>query len=158
MSKAEVGLLNDAFFEFNRVSESLISHYGSLEGRIKELKNQIEDKNFQLENVHTYLQDILDSLPVGVVVLDENHSALFINRRAGHVKSVCVLDDMRNGEHEIGELKDGDRRYRWWMERLSNGFEGKEVLVIEDVTELERLKEHFERVRATGEMAPEQVI
>lgn len=156
MSISEVGLLNDAFSEFNRVSESLITHYGSLERRIDELKNQVERKNAQLERAQTYLQDILDSLPVGVIVLDKGHAPLFCNSRAKPLESNYLLDRMRNSANKTGELKTGDRHYHWRKEDLNNGSEVREVLVVEDVTEVGRMKERFERdgrLRAMGEMA-----
>jgi two-component system, sensor histidine kinase FlrB len=156
MPRAEVSLLNDAFFEFNRVSESLITHYNSLERRIGDLKNQIEQKNSQLEKADAYLRHVLDSLPLGVVVLDRDHAPLFSNEKAKRIESNSVFDEAKNTPNKIGELKSGQHHYRWRKECLSNGFEGREVLAIEDVTEVERMKEHIERderLRAMGEMA-----
>jgi signal transduction histidine kinase len=156
MSKAEVGLLNDAFFEFNRVSESLITHYSSLERRIGELKDQIEQKNGELERAQTYLHHILDSLPVGVVVLEGGYLPPFTNRRAQNLESSPLFDRMRDSASKVGEFKNGEGHFRWRKERLAGDFEGKEVLVVEDVTEVERMKERFERderLRAMGEMA-----
>jgi two-component system sensor histidine kinase FlrB len=156
MSKAEAGLLSNAFFEFNRVSDSLISHYNSLEQSIGELKNQIRQKNTDLEKAQAYLHHILDSLPVGVVVLGTGHLPLFSNKKARNLESSPLFDKMRNSGSRIGEFKNGAGRYRWRKERVSDGFEGKEVLVVEDVTEVERMKERSERderLRAMGEMA-----
>lgn len=156
MSKAEVGLLGDAFSEFNRVSESLITHYNSLERRIGELKNQIAQKNDELETGKAYLQQVLDSLPIGVVVLDQDYSPFFSNKRAMPLASSEALERMQTSTSNMGEFRSEKGHYRWRKERLSHGFDGKVVLVVEDVTEIERMKEHLERderLRAMGEMA-----
>lgn len=156
MSRAEVGLLNDAFYEFNRVSESLITHYSSLERRIGDLKDQIEQKSNELERARAYLHHILDSLPVGIVVLEGGHLPLFANRKAQNLESSKLFEKMRSSASNIGEFKNGEGHFRWRKERLTDGFEGKEILVVEDVTEVERMKERLERderLRAMGEMA-----
>ena len=41
----EVKLLENAFSEFSKASDSIISHYGILESQIKELKKELEEKN-----------------------------------------------------------------------------------------------------------------
>jgi signal transduction histidine kinase len=156
MAKAEMGLLNDAFSEFNRVSESLISHYNSLEVHIEQLKDQIEEKNGELERAQDYLHHILDSLPLGVVVLEGGHLPLFSNRTAHDLELNPLLDKMRSSMSKMGEFMNGEGHYRWRKERLTNGFEGKELLVVEDITEVEKMKERLERderLRAMGEMA-----
>lgn len=156
MSKAEVSLLSDAFSEFTRVSESLITHYNSLERRIGQLKEQVEEKNGELERAQDYLHHILDSLPVGVVVLGGGHLPLFSNRTAQNLESSPLFDRMRSSTSKLGEFKDGEGHFRWRKECLGHGFEGKEVLVVEDVTEVEKMKERLERderLRAMGEMA-----
>ena len=56
----------------------------------------------------------------------------------------------------IGEVKNGKGFFRWRKSGLTNGSAGKDVIVLEDVSEIQRMKERSERderLRAMGEMA-----
>jgi len=68
---AESQLLKNAFHEFVRASDSLTNYYLSLESRINELNKEINEKNKELEKSREYFYNILNSLPVGVVVCDD---------------------------------------------------------------------------------------
>lgn len=156
MPKAEVSLLNSAFSEFTKASESLITYYNSLETQIRELKRQVQEKNSQLETARQYLHTILDSLPVGVVVIEKGPEPHFLNRRAKKLNATGFISGLRNGGGTFGELKNGTGFFRWRREALNDGFAGKEVIVFEDVTQVEKMKERLERderLRAMGEMA-----
>ena len=151
----EVKLLENAFSEFSKASDSIISHYGILENQIKELKKELEEKNAALERASQYLYTILDSLPVGVVVID-GRSVLFANKNAEELIPEGIIGNLSGTSDKTGEIRCGLGRYRWKTEALHNGFEGKHVVAIEDVTEIERMKEHMERderLMAMGEMA-----
>jgi signal transduction histidine kinase len=155
MQTSEAKLLKNAFYEFSKASDSIVNYYAVLEGQLKDLKREVEEKNRELERAREYFYTILNSLPVGVVVTDKK-SVLFSNRNAGHVGSSEFLNKLHNGGQKEGELKNGIGHYRWKKEELSNGFSGKEVIVFEDVTEIEKMKERLERderLRAMGEMA-----
>jgi len=155
MAVAEVKLLENAFNEFSKASDSIINHYTILENQIRELKEELEEKNRALERASEYLYTILNSLPVGVAVVDKK-SILFVNRQAEELVSEGIITTLNNGVPKTGEVKTGLGHFRWKKEKLHNGFEGKEVIVIEDVTEVERVKERNERderLLAMGEMA-----
>ena len=155
MSMTETELLKDAFNGFSRASDSIISYYNVLESQIRLLKEEVESKNRELENAKEYLYNILDSIPLGVVVID-NKSISFLNKTAESLSSDKFIDDLNNSNQKTGEIKNGKGQYRWKKDVLRNAFNGKEVIVIEDVTELEKMKERFERderLRAMGEMA-----
>ncbi len=155
MQTPEVKLLENAFSEFSRASDSIISHYGLLESQIKELKRELEEKNRALERASEYLYTILDSLPVGVLMVDDR-SILFANKNAEELIPEGIIGNLSSTSDKTGEIKCGLGRYRWKKEALHNGFEGKHVVAIEDVTEIERMKEHMERderLMAMGEMA-----
>ncbi len=155
MQMPEVKLLENAFSEFSKASDSIINHYGILENQIKELKKELEEKNAALERASQYLYTILDSLPVGVVVID-GRSILFANKNAEELIPEGIIGNLSSTSDKRGEIRCGLGRYRWKTEALSNGFEGKHVVAIEDVTEIERMKEHMERderLMAMGEMA-----
>jgi len=155
MPVPDVKLLENAFNEFSRASDSIISYYGMLESRIRQLTKEVETKNAELERAGEYLNNILNSLPVGVVVLDKR-SVAFQNRNAAKLTAGGIVSHLNVDGEKTGEIKNGKECFRWRKERLTNGFEGKEVIVIEDVTEVEKMKERSERderLRAMGEMA-----
>lgn len=155
MQNPEMKLLENAFSEFSKASDSIINHYGILENQIRTLKKELEEKNAALERASEYLYTILDSLPVGVVVV-EGHSVLFANKNAAELIPEGIIGTLSVTADKKGEMKCGIGRYRWKTESLGNGFEGKHVVAIEDVTEIERMKEHAERderLMAMGEMA-----
>ncbi|OPY01277.1 MAG: Sensor protein ZraS [Syntrophorhabdus sp. PtaB.Bin184] len=155
MQTPEARLLENAFNEFSRASDSIISHYGVLENQIRELKRELEEKNRALERASEYLYNILDSLPVGVVVVD-GRSVIFANKNAEDLIPEGIIDNLSGTAERTGEIKCGLGRYRWKTQALTNGFEGRHVVAIEDVTEIERMKEHMERderLMAMGEMA-----
>ena len=156
MSKPELNLLNYAFSEFTKASDSLMAYYHSLETQIRHLKEQVEEKNDQLEKAREYLHTILDSLPVGVVVLEKGPDPVFSNKNARRLNRTGFIDDLMSSGETFGELKDRTGCFRWRREALENGFEEREVVVFEDVTQIERMKERLERderLRAMGEMA-----
>ncbi len=155
MATAEARLLENAFQEFAKASDSIIHYYTALETQIRELKSEVEEKNRELERSREYFYTILNSLPVGVVVT-HNGQTLFSNKNAAHLGSPDFLETLNNGSVKAGELKNGKGHFRWKKEELSNGFRGREVTVFEDVTEIEKMKERLgrdERLRAMGEMA-----
>lgn len=155
MSISEAELLKDAFNGFSRASDSIVNYYNVLESQIRLLKEEVESKNRELEKAKEYLHNILDSIPVGIVVIDRK-SISFLNKTAERLSSEKFIDDLNNSNQKAGEIKNGKGQYRWKKDVLRNGFTGKEVIVIEDVTEFEKMKERFERderLRAMGEMA-----
>ncbi len=155
MPASETNLLTNAFNEFSKASNSIINYYNLLESQIRLLKQEVEEKNGELERAREYLHNILDSLPVGVVVIDRK-TVTFSNTKAETWGSEKFLQGLNNGERKTGEIKNGTGQFRWKKEALTNGFEGKEVIVFEDVTEFEKMKERLERderLRAMGEMA-----
>jgi signal transduction histidine kinase len=155
MAVAEAKLLENAFNEFSKASDSIINHYTILENQIRELKEELEEKNMALERASEYLYTILNSLPVGVAVVDKK-SILFVNKQAEGLVSEGIVTALNNGVPKTGDVKTPLGHFRWKKEKLHNGFEGKEVIVIEDVTEVERVKERNERderLMAMGEMA-----
>ncbi len=155
MSTSETETLKNAFHEFSRASDSIISYYSVLEGRIRALQDEINRKNAELERAGQYLYYLLNSLPVGVVVTDRE-SVVFSNKRAERFGAVEFLKRLNPGDRDAGELKHGRNRYQWKKEKLANEFEGKDVIVFEDITEIEKMKERLERderLMAMGEMA-----
>lgn len=152
---AESQLLKNAFHEFVRASDSLTNYYLSLESRINELNKEINEKNKELEKSREYFYNILNSLPVGVVVCDDE-STLFTNREAQKSGLTELAAAFHKDSARIGEVGGAKGYFRWHKSDLTNGSERKEVIVFEDVTEVQKMKERLERderLRAMGEMA-----
>lgn len=155
MPAVEAQLLENAFQEFAKASDSIINYYSALESQIRQLKKEIEEKNTELERARGYLYNILNSLPVGVVVTHKTNVVL-ANKNAEKLGSAIFSDTLRSGCQKSGELKNGKGHYRWKRESVVNGTGINEVIVFEDVTEFEKMKERLERderLMAMGEMA-----
>ncbi len=150
----EKELLRDAFLEFSRASESLIAYYSLLEKTVEALKREIEQKNRELESTKEDLRTILDSLPVAVIVMEEDR-VLFSNNRAREMRFEPILERINLDGKKEGETKISASSYRWKRESLS-GRKNQEIVVIEDTTEVEKMRERLEmdqRLKAMGEMA-----
>jgi signal transduction histidine kinase len=89
-------------------------------------------------------------------VVQDGASTVFTNEEAGRFgwpEFSATLD--RTGA-SMGEGRNGKGWFRWRKSSLANGSTGKEVIVFEDVTEMQKMKERLERderLRAMGEMA-----
>ncbi len=148
-------MLENAFREFSRASNSLANYYHALEDQIRELRREVEVKNRELEGAREDLTRILDSLPVGIIVLEQGE-ATFLNRKAQALGAEKRLDVFTETHVQNGELKTGIRHLRWKREFLEDGSGTRQILVLEDVTEMEKMKERRERderLCAMGEMA-----
>ncbi|MCX7965780.1 MAG: ATP-binding protein [Syntrophorhabdaceae bacterium] len=151
----ETELLKDAFSEFTKASDSIINYYHVLETQIRLLKDEVEKKNKELERAREYLENILNSIPLGIIVYDKK-SISFSNKAADKLNFESILVSENINDEKAGLVKNGKGYYRWKKDNLQNGFKNKEVLIIEDVTEFEKMKERLERderLKAMGEMA-----
>ncbi len=151
---AERQLLKNAFQEFVRASDTLTNYYLTLENRIAQLTQEVNEKNKELEKAKEGFYNILNSLPVGVVVLDGTR-VLFKNRESEKF-GWAEFAESPDRSLKTGEIKNGKGYFRWKKSSLTNGSTGKEIIVFEDVTEVRKMKERSERderLRAMGEMA-----
>lgn len=155
MQPAESQLLKNAFQEFVKASDSLTSYYLNLENRISQLNMEVNEKNKELERAKESFYNILNSLPVGVVVRNRK-SAVFANKEAQKAGLTGFAARSLKDSAEVGELKSEKGCFRWRRSVLTSGREAQEVIVFEDVTEVQKMKERSERderLRAMGEMA-----
>jgi len=155
MPAVEAKLLENAFQEFAKASDSIINYYSVLESQIRQLKKEVDEKNAELEKARGYLYNILNSLPIGVVVKNRT-DVIFVNKTAEELGSEVFLNKLTNNGNKSGELKNGKGHYRWKRERIVNGYTSNEIVVFEDVTEFEKMKERHardDRLMAMGEMA-----
>ena len=88
--KEELEILSQAFQTFNEATQQLQDSYDDLKERVKLLdlalakKNQELEKNLtEKEEVKNYLNNILESLTTGVIVIDKQGSITTFNKTAG---------------------------------------------------------------------------
>jgi PAS domain S-box-containing protein len=91
----ETRLLLDAFETFTQASSSLESAYEQLQERTRQLSEELAEKNRELElslrekeEVQNHLARILESLPCGVLVMDQSGKVNLCNPIAAHILEV----------------------------------------------------------------------
>jgi len=90
--KEEVEILSQAFQAFNEATQQLQDSYDDLKERVKRLDLELAKKNEELEKnltekeeVKNYLNNILESLTTGVIVLDKKGDITTFNKTAGGI-------------------------------------------------------------------------
>jgi two-component system sensor histidine kinase FlrB len=89
-------------------------------------------------------------------VVTHKSNVVFANKNAEKFGSEVFSEKLNSSGQKSGELKNGKGHYRWKRESVVNGSGSNEVIVFEDVTEFEKMKERLERderLMAMGEMA-----
>jgi signal transduction histidine kinase len=163
-------LLLHAFNSFNEVSSALQSAYHELQTRVERLSRELEQSNY-------YLRTVLQSLPCGVLVVDQDGSVTLMNEAARELFAMSAAEppiplatvlDRASFSERAGMLRDeggttteitfpGDPEktlHCCW----SGLRDGERVLVVQDLTrlrQLERRMRETERLAAMGEMALE---
>ncbi|WP_449116760.1 sensor histidine kinase [Pseudomonas viridiflava] len=162
--------LEQAFSLFNQMSAQLTDSYGHLEARVTELKGELAQAGVQRlqelaekERLANRLQNLLDLLPGGVIVIDgmgvvreANPAAIdllgqpLLGMLWRHVISRCFAPREDDG-HEIS-LKDGRRLS---ISTRSLDAEPGQLVLLNDLTETRRLQEQLarhERLSSLGRM------
>ncbi|NAS99166.1 PAS domain-containing sensor histidine kinase [Pseudomonas syringae pv. actinidifoliorum] len=162
--------LEQAFSLFNQMSAQLTDSYGLLEARVTELKSELADAGAQRlqelaekERLANRLQNLLDLLPGGVIVIDgmgvvreANPAAIdllgqpLLGMLWRHVISRCFAPREDDG-HEVS-LKDGRRLS---IATRSLDAEPGQLVLLNDLTETRRLQEQLarhERLSSLGRM------
>ncbi|WP_122445876.1 sensor histidine kinase [Pseudomonas viridiflava] len=162
--------LEQAFSLFNQMSAQLADSYGHLEARVTELKGELAQAGVQRlqelaekERLANRLQNLLDLLPGGVIVIDgmgvvreANPAAIdllgqpLLGMLWRHVISRCFAPREDDG-HEIS-LKDGRRLS---ISTRSLDAEPGQLVLLNDLTETRRLQEQLarhERLSSLGRM------
>jgi signal transduction histidine kinase len=183
----ETGLLLEAFEMFTQASTSLESAFGQLQERAQRLTEELEIKNLELEKslrekeeAQNYLKSILEKLPCGVLVLDENQNPALCNPialevleqarrqssskkglprllrpgiRSSLTKSVTL--DGSNREVEIPFDNGKKRRVLATSGTPMTDAAGNQVgtlHIIRDVTEVKALQEHNQKIERLSAM------
>ncbi|MDU8500603.1 ATP-binding protein [Pseudomonas syringae] len=162
--------LEQAFSLFNQMSAQLTDSYGLLEARVTELKGELAHAGAQRlqelaekERLANRLQNLLDLLPGGVIVIDgmgvvreANPAAIdllgqpLLGMLWRHVISRCFAPREDDG-HEVS-LKDGRRLS---IATRSLDAEPGQLVLLNDLTETRHLQEQLarhERLSSLGRM------
>jgi signal transduction histidine kinase len=183
------GTLAEAFDAFMATAGRMEASYSQLQGEVARLRRELEERNAALtlslaENKHirAALKRILDALPCGVLVIDENDGVVLMNPEAGRLLSIstyfpALLKQFpvqiqtvlkaamaRDDEHEV--LLEVGKIARWLsvrrtslhIEPSQDGVFGPDqfILILRDVTarkEAEQQRETSRNMLALGEMA-----
>jgi len=162
--------VEEALSLFDQLSSQLTSSYRNLENKVSQLKNDLSEEETQRreelkekEKLANHLSTLLEILPAGVVLLDENGVVSECNPAA-----IDLLGEPLEGEawldvikrsfsprhddgHEVS-LKDG-RRVRIETRSMSSG--PGQLVLISDLTETRLLQEQVsraERLSSLGRM------
>src|ERR1700693_4095433 len=86
---AAKGALSEAFDAFMATAGRMEASYSQLQGEVARLRRELEERNAALtsslaenKNMRVALKRILDSLPCGVMVIDENGGVVLMNPEA----------------------------------------------------------------------------
>jgi PAS domain S-box-containing protein len=186
----EAHLLLEAFEMFTQASSSLETAFQELQARTRRLSEKLAAKNRELkkslrekDEVQNYLARILESLPCGVLVLDEAGKVTLCNptatrilgctkeskakkskRRAGAIHSyLSAFADREtgDGEVEIPYVEGANMRMLAAAStplKSASGTPAGTLHIIRDITELKAMEarnKRSERLAAMGEMAVE---
>ncbi len=179
--RSDLEMLNRAFASFNEVTQQLQNSYDKLEKRVQELNLELANKNKELEHnlqekekVKNYLNNILESLTSGVIVVDQEFQVTTYNPAAEHLTGHSMssapgrylgsLFDTDVFEHLIQEIQSEEAGPftvdREWLRPSGETFNFRisaspvmeqsgarigTVLVLQDLTQVKRLEEEAAR-------------
>ena len=188
----ETKLLLQAFEKFTHASNSLESAFGQLRAHAQRLTEELEAKNVELEislrekqEAQNYLKTILERLPCGVFVLDDQGDLALCNPMASEVleqtrakagsgkRKPFLSSEMRNfflasasadatkADVEVPFSRNNKKRILATSGTPLTNEAGNKIgtlHIIRDITEMKALQEQskrVERLSAMGEMAVE---
>ena len=136
--RAEIDLLNEAFLSFNQASLTLKQSYADLEDRIAGLNLKLEEKNRELkknlqekEEVKNYLNNILESLTTGVIVVNPQGEITIFNKMAEGITGYSSKDAIKK---RLGEIFNSQIFYNY----ARGGYLNSEVRFFEGETKFFR--------------------
>lgn len=109
--KEELEILSQAFQTFNEATQQLQDSYDDLKERVKLLDLELAKKNQELEKnltekeeVKNYLNNILESLTTGVIVIDKQGCITTFNKTAGLITGLtpesCLGNPLKDLFHD----------------------------------------------------------
>jgi two-component system, sensor histidine kinase FlrB len=173
-----------AFATFTHAADSLEKGYGQLQGEVARLSGELERSNSELtrsleENtrVRSFLAQILEGLPFGVLVFDGGHALQVINpesRRLLGLDPSWLPEQGAAWPAAIGRLldesasKNGDAEWEWVFDdpagarflgitqarvQGSSGAAGDTIWILRDTTQEKRLAAEQEKARRNQALA-----
>lgn len=161
--------LQKAFAVFNQVSQELTEAYGALQARVSSLTEELAVANGELlrqyqekEALSERLSSLLDALPAGVVLLENDAVVSALNPAAVQMFGSEIVgahwgdvaSDFLEPTLAVGEWMLREQRVSIAENILPSG-DGK-ILLIHDITAAQHMKtelERSQRLAAMGEMA-----
>lgn len=152
-------LLKEAFEGFRRASLELGRYYRSLEERVRELTRELEQSRLEREQTAQLLEEVMESLSSGVLVVERGRIAA-LNTSAAEILE-CPKGLLLGLPLEEVPLLEGLpgpealRRFNGKVVKVQasplKGRDGQ-VLVLEDVTELEKWRSQARRAESFNAM------
>ena len=186
LPRREAGLLADAFSAFIAASARLEASYRDLQGEVAQLGQELAERNAALEqsldenrNMRHFLEQVLDSMPCGVVVLSTGDRIERMNPEACRLLGVG-LDEARSlaalsgatgvnfaacsaveGEQQLTLARASaprwvEMRTRWLGAADRGGQTAQTIFILRDITlhkEAEQERETARRAMALAEIA-----
>lgn len=161
--------LEEAFELFNQTSSQLTLAYESLQHQVEDLQEKLAESNREKHQVGERLEQLLNLLPAGVIVLDEEQKIIDMNPAAENILGKDAVGRLwevvvRNAFltfNDAGELiTHNQMTFQLSESPLNFSFDGHNVtgkiLLIQDVTDARDLQQHIsrhQRLSSMGEMA-----
>jgi len=161
--------LEEAFELFNQTSSQLTQAYESLQNQVEDLQEKLAESNREKHQVGERLEQLLNLLPAGVIVLDEQQRIIDMNPAAENILGKDAVGRLwevvvRNAFltfNDAGELiTHNQMTFQLSESPLNFSFDGHDVtgkiLLIQDVTDARDLQQHIsrhQRLSSMGEMA-----
>lgn len=163
VEKNRLAELEEAFELFNETSLQLTQAYESLQHQVSDLQKQLAQSDREKRKVADRLSRLLNLLPAGVLVLNEDDHLVEMNPSAEGILGKDALNRdwnvvVKNAfltKNDAGELITHDERVYQLSEASLDEAVGK-ILLIQDVTSARHLQDHInrhQRLNSMGEMA-----
>ncbi len=161
--QARIRELEEAFSLFNQTSLQLAQSYEALQKQLASVQTQLADANQARRELNERLERLLDLLPAGVLLLNEQDEIVEMNPAAESILGADALGRqwevvVRNAflhVNDVGELITHDGRVYQLSSRMLDQPAGR-LLLIQDVTAAHHLQQHrsrHQRLNSMGEMA-----
>lgn len=160
--------LEQAFELFNETSTQLTVAYESLQNQVEDLQEQLAESNREKYRVGERLEQLLNLLPAGVIVLNEMDQIVDMNPGAESILGTdaigrdwgVVVRNVFLTQNDAGELITHEQQtYQLSESPLNQDTQDQaqsRILLIQDVTDARALQQHIsrhQRLSSMGEMA-----
>ncbi|HOD54250.1 MAG TPA: ATP-binding protein [Candidatus Cloacimonadota bacterium] len=147
MTELNVQKLTSAFHDFTQVIDKFEKTYSLLQSKIDSLNHQLEIKNYELEkkveeseNIKNFLNNILDNVHTGVLVVDMSGNITLFNRAAEMItgydkdqvinhsyKNIFYTNSSQDSKSAMYTLSTGKESFKRQKQILTIGHESKNI-------------------------------